>query len=745
MPAVAFSNNDIAIVAWTFDHHLDGCLGFAIHQIDLGANSKETILPALAHFANQDKNLKLTTEQAPVQKFWWKDLFAKRGGSYQYRIVPMGGTPGGTLTPLSGVAALTSNKVTLTEKRPPFNAYFNRGITATQALTHALNDHPSVAALTPHIQDPTDPIRIALMGQLSEGVTSLLDRADKGGGTIHAALYELNDPKGLEKRLQANPKSRNVILGNEQSPTTQDADSKNRAALKAAGVNVTDRILGKGDIPHNKFLVLTENGKPAAVLSGSTNWTSTGLCTQTNNALVIESAEVAQRYMDYWNALKADIDAAHGKQGELQSPTLRSFDHNNNDNSVNKPISLGNGVTIEVMFSPNTPHKLSKNPDTPNDMKRVFDLINGAKQAVLFLAFDPGNNSILDAAGHALAKNPDLFVRGALTSPQRALNFSQALHQGGAADSDEDGAPATGKPPGTVTVVGEPGQPKQKGAQLPSAKPDSRAVPAGAVTANDAFGAWEAELAKFGFAIIHNKIVVIDPFSDNCAVVTGSHNLGFRASYNNDENMVIVRGHRGLSEAYACHVLDLYDHYAWRFLLKEHPDVFGKPLEADDQWQERYIAGADAKAPELRFWLSAAGGGTASSSATASPNQPSGPAATPAPAAGKPAAARKPAKGKPAKGKPAKGKPAKGKPAKKAVKTKPAKKTKAAKKTNKAAKKTAKKKTAKKKTAKTKTAKQAVAKKRIAPFPRGRVLSLQVPNDYERPKGLEGRGGSKRR
>src|SRR4051794_20795626 len=249
MPAVAFSNNDIAVVAWTFDKHLDGCLGFAVIQIDVDANNKETVLPALARFASQDKSLKLTTEQAPIQKFWWKDLFAKRGGSYQYRIVPMAGTPGGTLTPLTDVDALLSNKITLTEKRPPFSAYFNRGITATQALSHALNDKPSVAALTPHILDPADPIRIRLMGQLSEGVTSLLDRCDKDGGTINGALYELNDPNGLETRLQAadhgNPKSRNVILGNEQSvdPKTkqaiEDADSENRANLKKAGVNVT--------------------------------------------------------------------------------------------------------------------------------------------------------------------------------------------------------------------------------------------------------------------------------------------------------------------------------------------------------------------------------------------------------------------------------------------------------------------------------------------------------------------------
>ena len=114
---------------------------------------------------------------------------------------------------------------------------------------------------------------------------------------------------------------------------------------------------------------------------------------------------------------------------------------------------------------------------------------------------------------------------------------------------------------------------------------------------------------------------MIDPFSDNCTVVTGSHNLGFRASHNNDENMVIIRGHRGLAQAYACHVLDLYDHYAWRFLLKEHSEIFGKPLQPDDTWQERYITGADEKSPELCFWLSAAAGGDTSSSGTLPPRK----------------------------------------------------------------------------------------------------------------------------
>ncbi|CCD97777.1 phospholipase D-like domain-containing protein [Bradyrhizobium sp. STM 3809] len=701
MPALAFSNNDIAVVAWTFDRRLDGCLGFAIHRIDVNGNT-DTVLPALARFAGQTAD-KLNTDQAPVQKFWWKDLGAKRGGTYKYRIVPMGGTPGQTLTPLAGIAPLESNQVTLTPERPPFHVYFNRGITATQALTHALNDHPSVDALTPHILDPNDPIRIRLMGQLQDGLTSLLKRADAGGGTIHAALYELNDPNGLEKQLHQNPASRTVILGNEQGKDSDDADADNRNALKAAGVTVIDRILGKGSIPHNKFMVLSENGKPAAVLSGSTNWTSTGLCTQTNNALVVESPELAQRYLGYWDALKADIDAADGEKSALQSKTLRDFAHANNASSIQAPIDLGHGVTIEPMFSPNTPGKLGKAPKTPNDMGRVFELMKSAKHAVLFLAFDPGNNSILDVAGQLLKDKPDLFVRGALTSPVRATNFSAALHSGGHSESggEDDG----GSDAPEVKVVGETGTPKKQGAK---GSIDFRGVPAGAV--QDAFGKWERELAKYGFAIIHNKIVVIDPFSDDCVVVTGSHNLGFRASHNNDENMLIIRGHRGLAEAYACHVLDLYDHYAWRFLLKQHPDIFGKPLQGDDSWQDRYIKGADEKSPELRFWLSAAGGtaaGGGESSSGSGGTAPKKPAKT--------SGADKPAKKPAGKTKPATppGKPAKKAPKKAAAAAKASagRKTTAKKKTVKKATKTAQKKIAAAKKAKaSKTAKKTVGK-----------------------------------
>ena len=202
-------------------------------------------------------------------------------------------------------------------------------------------------------------------------------------------------------------------------------------------------------------------------------------------------------------------------------------------------------------------------------MKRVFDLIDGAKQAVLFLAFDPGNNSILDAAGKALAKNPDLFVRGALTSPQRAMQFLGSPASGRRRRCSRRRRWRRRRRRRRSRWSANPASRRRRAPNCPRPSRTSAPCRPAPSTPTTPSAPGKPSSHKFGFAIIHNKIVVIDPFSDNCTVVTGSHNLGFRASHNNDENMVIVRGHRGLAEAYACHVLDLYDHYAWRFLLKQ--------------------------------------------------------------------------------------------------------------------------------------------------------------------------------
>src|SRR5207244_3729160 len=181
------------------------------------------------------------------------------------------------------------------ERSTHVRTYFNRGILSTQHLAHELPQGPDGTpvdgSLLPHIEDPADPIRKSLAGQIVDGVSLLLDRAKKNGGHCYCALYELNDPELVP--LLEDTEHVSLILSNAGNGDATDA--KARADLHGLHVDVTDRMLPGSHIGHNKFVVYEdENAVPQSVLTGSTNWTFTGLCGQTNNAIVIDDPELAQ-------------------------------------------------------------------------------------------------------------------------------------------------------------------------------------------------------------------------------------------------------------------------------------------------------------------------------------------------------------------------------------------------------------------------------------------------------------------
>jgi phospholipase D-like protein len=377
-----------------------------------------------------------------------------------------------------------------------------------------------------------------------------------------------------------------------------------------------------------------EKGKPQAVLCGSTNWTATGLCAQSNNSIIVESPELAADYFAYWKRLKKDTEDADGVATQLQGKELRDADKaENNLHELTDDAGNPSG-DIQVWFSPNTAQKsvprskkggTPKAPPTPPDLARVFERIENAKQGVLFLAFIPGNPSIiskLKETYNAKRKQKQLFyLRGAATSPDPASLFRVDLyHRSGISDA-------------TVRAVANP--------------PDTRGASAGVSSVAGffaTFAQWEAEIYKIGHAVIHDKILVIDPFTDDSVVVTGSHNLGFKASYANDENMVIIRKDRQVAAAYAAHVLDVYEHYRWRWKLQEPiRNAFQKLKEAnskskpadlwrqameevgpavikkawqklvpDDTWQDFYVNNRDFLAAEDNFWSSFGGVGISS-------------------------------------------------------------------------------------------------------------------------------------
>ncbi|MFK4442925.1 phosphatidylserine/phosphatidylglycerophosphate/cardiolipin synthase-like enzyme [Caballeronia udeis] len=602
---IALSNNDVILVAWTFDHKLSGCVGFDVRRINASdakldiSTPQGVSLPAMAGFPSDPNSghTGQTTAQGPIQKFFWKDLFVKdahKQGTYVYQIIPLQGAFSKDAPPklaaLAGAPVLYSNPVSLAAEHGPkddpeaITCYFNRGILATQAVARQLpkskSDLPDSGALLKRIADASDPLRKSLAGDLVTVLPSLLAEAKAQGGSCYGALYELAD-KQLEASLVGN-KQLHLILSNTYDSTSHDDDKENapaREALHHSGVDVTDRMLPDGShIGHNKFMLYVDaKSTPASVLTGSTNWTPTGLCAQTNNSIVFRSPSLASAYSTYWDALKKDTLDAGTDPHALQSKAFRTA------NASPVTVQVPGARKTTLWFSPNTLQKNKAKGVTPPDMADVYARIEAAKSAVLFLAFDPGQPSIIDAAASAQEKNQKLFIRGALTNADRAGNFVIDLHNNNSKPTDP-----------------------------------AQVIPAQGV--NDAFGVWEKELARAGHAVIHDKIVVIDPFDpERCTVVVGSHNLGNKASSTNDENLVIIEGNVSLACAYAVHVLDVYDHYRWRYLLAQHGTKDSwQGLHEDDSWQASYFSSTGhASNAELAFWLGAPAGGTGQQSKAA--------------------------------------------------------------------------------------------------------------------------------
>jgi hypothetical protein len=73
--AIAFANNDIAIIALSYGTRPEGCMEFAIYRID--AKGTETVLPSHAVFKGDTIKKGQTTADFPVQKFYWKDPYAR--------------------------------------------------------------------------------------------------------------------------------------------------------------------------------------------------------------------------------------------------------------------------------------------------------------------------------------------------------------------------------------------------------------------------------------------------------------------------------------------------------------------------------------------------------------------------------------------------------------------------------------------------------------------------------------------
>lgn len=642
----AYANNEVAYVAWNIDDKIDQCLGFEVARIYLDQNGQiarrsdgsEDRVKCAAWVAFKGQSnpnwIPQDTGVWPVQKLSWRDLTLRkrRDGAkrrpdevhVRYEIRPIGDMqPGlepvppngkdrawimkkdkkgkpvkdatgkpirvedkayeGKPRPLAYLAGpQSSNSILITSRRGPFRSTFTNGILAAQWLRNVLLDDGEIKAdeLINKLSDPSDPHRKYLAGDVIPLINELLEKP----GEFYLGLYELEDEE-LEELLLTNKSRIHVILSN-TSATDKKWDARNKAARKKlvdAGVDVQHRMFNNSThIGHNKFVVhVPPNGGRKSVLTGSTNWTSTGLAGQTNNTLLIEDDKVADIFLAYWHRMKKDKLKLPNPLSKGMSDNQQGLEFRESNKSASK-IDLQDGTLITTWFSPNMeqrkkPPSNTKKAPTPPDLEHVYRLMRQAKEAIIFLAFYPGqkgNDCIIGEVINIGLHDNALRITGAVSSAQAMPNYKPKEKDDDGEVVDEGESPATFDTR-NVSIVR-------------ASRIDDRRIMGD-------FGVEQLTARGSIGAIIHDKIVVIDPRSPDCHVILGSHNLGFKASYSNDENMAVVSHNRELAEAYAVHILDVYDHYRFRAIETERRKKGKKGwsgfLETDDKWQDDYVSG----------------------------------------------------------------------------------------------------------------------------------------------------------
>ena len=583
----AYDNGDHTCLVWlTPDAKpIPGCRGFTVRRIKNGLTD---YLHGMVGFSDTDTLDPENPWKFPLQRFIWWDYLVTVGDTVQYSVVPVVGDDKDHLALATDLASPLSPALTVTGQRTAHvSAYFNKGIVAAQWVAHALAATPKGSSIKTLVATPGNPLRNALSGLLRPQILSLLADAKAQNEKIFAALYELNDPE-LIPALTAFGSDCSLILANGAfSAKDPDENAAVRAQLRdSSQVTLIDRLVSEGHFAHNKFVVFCDSaGNPLRVLTGSTNWTTSGLCTQANNAVVIEDPDVAAAYLDAWTRIKA---AGNGYPPELIT-----------GNSTAATVPLDGGAV--------TPWFASTSHAQDLDDARDADQRGEGWDSLLVLQ----SRGLRDRPGEvdAVADHPCSATAVRRQPELRSESLRPRRRQPN--DRGPDGAPGTPRSRGGGRrAAGAPAAAPQPGASPVTLIRGAAAPPQSfgqevLVPHNikSQFGDWEQELLGASMVNIHSKVIVLDPLGEKPVVMTGSHNLGLKASSKNDDNLVIIEGNQPLALAYAINVIAIFDAYRWNSYVEAHradPNVW-HGLVDNDQWQSNYLQGQHLA--EVDFWL----------------------------------------------------------------------------------------------------------------------------------------------
>lgn len=516
-------------------------LGFAIRRTPGFRGGAPSWLPNRVGFRGPSrKGEDLPSNSSPIQKFlWWDSRINQEDGgrSFRYEISPVVGVP-------ETLELLTASSCSLDVPipRPYYDGiatHFNRAVSSSQAFSRKFGGSGALSG---------DKLARAL-AWLANGVQDVIPRFLGAPRSVEGAIYHLTDDHWIIPSMLGRDGDLSLVC-HKDLPECVDPATLAKLQSKAR-ISIRTRT----SIMHNKFLVDLEDGEPKRVLTGSANFTTAGLCTQANVIHVIDSPPLARLYLERKRFLGTD-------------PTRKETSQSA---SWSGEIPLGRSSKIRVFFAP------ERRPGRQM-LDEVVQAVKTAERSILFCVFAPTDKPLLDAVFEGSGRG--LVMYGLVNT-----------------------IPGTRKPDGTQTKVSEAGialyeRSDKKEDFFPFARYDESDCPEGFWF--ERFRIPQVDPEKPPVPVrIHHKFVVIDADSDQPTVFTGSANMSANAQYNNDENLLEIRGNRRVAETYLVEFLRLYEHYRARAARARFDKGMRTPyrLRPDPSWKVRFF---DPTTPEFR-------------------------------------------------------------------------------------------------------------------------------------------------
>jgi hypothetical protein len=436
----------------------------------------------------------------PFQTFQWSDYSAKPGYSYTYTVVAMYGDP----TRLEQRTSVDVSVTTETIEGGEHTIHFNRGSPATQEYARRFQNRP------PH--EVGQAAYDWLSRGLIEGIVAFIKRAKGAPFGLKGAFYEFQWPTVLNELRDAKKRGVDVDVVFDDIDNATGPHTKNENAIEECKIKSITTPRVNGTLMHNKFLVLTKNGKPQAVLFGSTNLTENGLFGHANCTHLSENADIAARYLAFYEKLATDPETSRGS-------TYKTW-------------------TVETTPAPATAFVEGMAPVfSPRSNLEALnwygDLAGSAKDA-LFMTFAFGMN---DTFRQVYAKDDSVLRFGLM---EKEWN-------GKGKDAQIAAIRKLQARPNVIIAIGN---------RIPL----------------NSFDQWLGELDRITSEThvqwVHLKFMLVDPLSKKPIVVTGSANFSDASTRTNDENMLVIKDNSRVADIYLGEYMRLYSHYAFREAVK---------------------------------------------------------------------------------------------------------------------------------------------------------------------------------